>query len=433
MGVRSIVRARPPMPFQTPTSPVGSRGFEAIEGTPKVHPDTRISWETLEAFGGIPATSGSPMSIPVFWDCLNLVSESIAALHLDVFKVDPDEIVLDELTAPPIIARPFPPWTRGRWLGFIIRCLLLRGNAFALLGDWDSDGYPRQAAPIAPDRMSVTLTEDGQVLYRINSAGPYHRMWPQGDIMHIGGYQLDDGPLGVGVLDYGLRTTELSYKTFDYMRDGFEGAGVPSGVLTVDEPEMTNERADSIWTRWVAAHSGPIRRPAVLPASMTFVPLSMNFTDADVATLRTLNDLDVCHLFAVPSWLVNVSMPGASTTYSNAEQQQSVFKTMTLTRWTSRIESVASSLLPGRTEVRFDWTEMLRSTTAEQYAAWTQAIETGILTINEVRKMMNRPPVKGGDTMGSVAQQTYVQQTAAYAGKQQQQGQALTPEEQNVA
>ena len=126
-------------------------------------------------------------------------------------------------------------------------------------------------------------------------------------------------------------------------------------------------------------------------------------------------------------------MPGASTTYSNAEQQQSVFKTMTLTRWTSRIENVASSLLPGRTEVRFDWTEMLRSTTAEQYAAWTTAIETGILTINEVRQMMNRSPIKGGDTMGSVAQQTYVQQTAAYAGKQTTQGQALTPEEQNVA
>ena len=281
--------------------------------------------------------------------------------------------------------------------------------------------------------MTVALTEDGQVRYRINSAGPWLAMWPLGPIMHIGGYQMDDGPLGVGVIDYGQRTTDLSFKTFDFMAGAFTGAGVPSGVITVDEPEMTQERADDIWTRWVAAHNNLIRRPAVLPASMTFQPLSMDFTDADVANLRTMNALDVCHLFGVPSFLVNVSLPGSSTTYSNVEQEQSAFKTLTLARWAGRLEWWATQLTPGRTASRFDWSQMLVPTTAEQYAAWNTAIETGILTINEVRQMMNRKPVANGDEVGSVKQQAYVAQTATYAGTKAAAGEPVSPEAQNVA
>jgi HK97 family phage portal protein len=176
-----------------------------------------------------------------------------------------------------------------------------------------------------------------------------------------------------------------------------------------------------------------VRRPAVLPASMVFQPLSMNFTDADIAAVRTLNAIDVCHLFGVPSWLVNVSMPGASTTYSNAEQQQAVFKVMTLTRWTSRLERWGSDLLPGRMHAQFDFSEMLRTSTSEQYAAWNSAIETGILTINEVRQLMRRHPVPYGDDPGSVKQQAYVAQTSAYVSTATAQGQTVTPDAQNVA
>ena len=137
MGLRQLTRAsRLPVPF-TPRNEVAGvprNGWEAVEG-PSIPHGPRITQDYLEAAGGMGATQ--PLSIPVFWDCLNLVSETIATLALDTFKLDENGEVSDRIyPTPPVIHNPFPPWNRNRWVGFIMRCLssCMRQSAFASSG-----------------------------------------------------------------------------------------------------------------------------------------------------------------------------------------------------------------------------------------------------------------------------------------------------------
>ena len=93
------------------------------------------------------------------------------------------------------------------------------------------------------------------------------------------------------------------------------------------------------------------------------------------------------------------AIDGNSMTYSNVEQEWLGFVRFGLMSYLRRIEEAFTSITPRGQTVRFNVEALLRSDTKSRYDAHNIALSAGFLTVNEVRKIENLPPIAGGDAV----------------------------------
>ena len=108
---------------------------------------------------------------------------------------------------------------------------------------------------------------------------------------------------------------------------------------------------------------------------------------------------EVCRLFGMPPHKVGM-LDGA--TFSNIEEQSRSYVDDTLMAITRPIEEALEQDLLfageiGNYKFAFDFNELLRGNRKDRVAAQAQAIQNGLLSVNEARAEDNRPPVPGGD------------------------------------
>jgi phage portal protein BeeE len=90
-------------------------------------------------------------------------------------------------------------------------------------------------------------------------------------------------------------------------------------------------------------------------------------------------------------------------THSNIEQQSLEFVIYTLMPWLRRHEEAMDRDFLSQDErlsglsIQFNVTSLLRGDITSRYAAYAQARQWGWMSINDIRRMENLPPVTGGD------------------------------------
>lgn len=100
---------------------------------------------------------------------------------------------------------------------------------------------------------------------------------------------------------------------------------------------------------------------------------------------------DVALAFGIPAYMLGV--PGDSSTYANVESRMIELRTFSLLPWERRIESTLDAQLARGTSLKIRSDALLRADTATRYAAYKTALETGWLTVNEVRELEDRAPL----------------------------------------
>jgi hypothetical protein len=108
---------------------------------------------------------------------------------------------------------------------------------------------------------------------------------------------------------------------------------------------------------------------------------------------------DVARAFKVPPNLLGVQ---GSFTYSSVEQNNIAFVTHTLRPLIGIIESGLSTLLtsePGGENafIKFSIDGLLRGDANSRFSAYSNGLQSGWLTINDVRRLEDLPPVQGGE------------------------------------
>ena len=83
-----------------------------------------------------------------------------------------------------------------------------------------------------------------------------------------------------------------------------------------------------------------------------------------------------------------------SQTYSNVEQEWLGFTRFTLLSYLRKIEEALTEFTPRGQTVRFNIETLLRTDTRSRYEAHKIAIESGFLTVNEVREIEGLPPLE---------------------------------------
>lgn len=331
-------------------------------------------------------------TLPAARRCTSIIVDTIAGLPWHVLRGD-----YERLETPGWIADPQALRIDGRvadvsmltairlsavefWANWITAALW-HGDGYVYAPVRDSSGAPKpplwQLHPldVTIDRGRYWVGEielDADSIIHLRGAPPY-----------VDGH-------GAGILETAGADLNLAATLRTYASGVFT-TGVPAGYLKSTSPSMTPEQALDLKTKWLAQHGGALRSIAVLNATTEFHPISISPIDAQLDTARTWSLRDVALAFGVPAYMLGV--PGDSSTYANVESRMIELRTFTLLPWERRIESTIDAQLPRGTSLRIKSEALLRADTSSRYAAYKTALESGWLTVDEVRELENRAPL----------------------------------------
>jgi len=350
-----------------------------------VNADSAPSPALLAAFGSGPITAASAsnpqraLAHSMVYRCTFLAADVVASLPVR-------EVANGETAASSVVADPWPAvMTRSTWVATVVGSMFLNGAAALVAeGPRAHRGIASSLAIIDPARVRFTA-DDGWML-----DGKPVRPWPEGELVYVPFRTLPGSPLGLSPLSYARVSIFGGLAAAEWSAGFFASGGVPSGLLLPDR-DPGEQGAALLKAKFKAAAEG--RDVAVLPQAVRYERVSVSPADSAFVEAANLSDLAVARFFGMPSVAVNGPAPdsGANTTYGNREALMSeVLQAVSLPM--RRIEESWSSVIPSTRSVRFITAGALRADTAARWAAYRTAIETGVMTADEVRALEDLPP-----------------------------------------
>jgi HK97 family phage portal protein len=165
--------------------------------------------------------------------------------------------------------------------------------------------------------------------------------------------------------------------------------------LKATQPGLTQEQADTLKAKWMAAHGRDQRSIAVLNSTTEFHPLTLSPVDSALAEVKRLAIADVAYAFGIAPEVLGVTM-GNSATYSNLTQWFRAHRDFGLSPWVDAIGGTLTAVLPGETGVSVNLDGFERPDLSERLANYERALSIGLYTLEEARAMESLPPLPRG-------------------------------------
>ena len=368
-----------------------SRGKQETTQAPTEAPIQRASLADLLGQGGWVKSDGSiypvgehtALSIPAFFRAVSLKANTIATLPLHAYDTDGKLEV-----QPLLLVQPDPAEDRVTTLTQLLTSLILRGNAFAILG-FDELGFAQVIKPVHPDNVAWDPALNA---YRIGN-----EIYDPSEILHIKGTTLAGEIFGMGCVELCRRALDHAIRVEEYGRRYFSDNATPSAVIKVSRANTSREDLLALKESWLAAQRGN-REPIVLTPDIDFAPLSISNEESQFLQTRIHTLTDVANIVGVPGYFIGAQ--GSSNTYSNVEQEGLNLLKYYLNLELSAIERAFTALLPEGITAKFNVDALLRVDSYQR--AQTLQISMQWRTINEIRALENLPPVPNGDVLANM-------------------------------
>lgn len=295
---------------------------------------------------------------------------------------------------------------------FITSQSLLRGDGVAYLAR-NSRYSSRIDAVIPVPRGQVDVLRRGdQLLYRIQDQledgtwGSF--IATQDDVLHFSGFGFD-GVRGMSVIQWGARqATGIAIKADEHAGSTFaSGASVQYAVKLPAGKTMTQAQQDDFRAAWVAKYGsgvGVSKVPLILTEGLDVAELSMTSADAQLLESRKFQVIDIARAFGIPPHLLGET--SASTSWGTGIEQLSLgFIKWAIRPHLQRWQQEMNRKLFGRSTffAEFNVDGHLEGDSKAQAEYFGKALggpgALGWMTVNEVRRLKNLPPIDGGDKL----------------------------------
>ena len=226
-------------------------------------------------------------------------------------------------------------------------------------------------------------------------------------MIHLVKYS-NDGINGISILQNAKNTLALTNDTEKQASNFFRSGCALAGVLTV-QGQLQDKQKEQIRSSWNSAYNSDGSGLAVLQGNMSYQPISINATDAQLLESRLFNVSDIARFFSIsPVLLGDLS----KSSYSTLEQSQLQFLSQTLQPYITMIEQEFSRKIFRPSEinlsVNIDEKALIMTDKAALASYYVQMLQNGLMTSNEIRKELGLSSIEGGDV--TVMQAQYLQQ-----------------------
>jgi HK97 family phage portal protein len=338
-----------------------------------------------------PPTESMALSVPAFWRGHAYVTGTVGMLPVTAFRgtdaLDPQ---------PPVIVQPDPNQTPMAFWAGVVSSLALYGNSICLITSTDRYGWPLTLKPIHPTLAAVRFTGN-PMAPTIDSWYVAGQIFDPSEVWHVKTHLGRAGwPLGRGVVDTDSDAIATALALQSYAAGYFNGGGMPTGVLKVHRPEVTQAQADAAKSAWIAKFAGS-PSIAVLNELTDFTPVAWRPVDSQMIESRQFDLIQVALMWGVPASKLGASVGGG--TYKNAEMEEVQARNDAVTPWVRLLEQSASmELLPRGQHLAWDLSASLRTDTLSQYQAYQTALggpgpQSQWILADEIRARENLDPM----------------------------------------
>jgi HK97 family phage portal protein len=358
-----------------------------------------ISFQTVWGMGGdmvLGNNSGTQVNaktafslIPVY-SAVSLISDTISTLPVDAYqRIDGDRKPY----------RPKPSWvdqpdvdqTRQGHYQSVLVSLLIWGNAYVRIFR-NANGDVVNLVALDPQKMTVSRSAIGRKLFHYEGED---KALTSDDVMHLTDLLEPGAVVGMSRIERLREALGLGIALQDFAATFF-GQGVTGSLVAEVPGNLTPDQARQLSDSMSNRHGGWRKsgRVPVLTGGATIKDISIQNDQSQFIESRRFFVEEVARLFNIPLHMMDV--PGASS-YSSIEQSGIQFVQHCLRPYIEKLEWSYSRLLPEQAFLKFNVDGLLRGDFNSRISAYATGLQSGFMSINDVRRIEDLSRVEGGD------------------------------------
>ena len=340
--------------------------------------------------GNSTLTVDEAMQIPAVAACVRLIADTVSMVPFKLYKVDQDEIQLEEVPDDPRVQLvnkdPKDTLDATQLKKAIVRDYLL-----------DKGGYV-YVDKVGNKVRSLRYVEPGRVSFNWN-ADPIFKDY---DILVNGGtykpYQFlkilrntKDGYKGVGIVEEQAKPLMVAYRILKFQDSLMQTGGMKKGFVKSPK-HLTDIAIKALKDAWARLFSTNSENVVVLNDGLEFQEASESSTEMQINENVSTLTKQICEIFGVPVQLLNREVGSAS------EEDRIVFIQYCIQPILTAIENALNRVLLLESEkTAYKWaadiTEFTKADVLKRYQAYELACKNGFMQIDEVRYRENMAPL----------------------------------------
>lgn len=340
---------------------------------------------------------------PVVAAAVNKLTRQGSTLPLKVYRRnangDKERVTSGSLVD--LLSSPLPRRGPVHLKQWVLMPLLTHGNAILAKYREEPDGPPTALLPVDWTCVEAYAPQGGYVEWWATTQTGQQRWLRAEDTIHFA-WESPNGEIGVSPLKQLTTTIQIEDAGQRYQRAMFKNSARPTGAIEVPEPangkplppEIRAEMRADIDRLFSGIENAG--RPVLLQGGAAWKAMSHTAHEAQLIAQRKLNREEIAMVYDLPGPLIGDLEHG---TYSNVtELNKQLYKSVLRPWLTLKEETIQAQLIDPEPEweglfVEFDMGEVLRGSKVEEIAAAASSFTNGLMTLNEVRSVLNLPRV----------------------------------------
>jgi|AntAceMinimDraft_16_1070373.scaffolds.fasta_scaffold45494_2 HK97 family phage portal protein len=346
---------------------------------------------------GVPVTSKSIQQIPAYISGLRLLSETVASLSGKLIQKTDESITY--LRSDPrnklCFRKPSRMMNSVIFWETATKYAVHKGNFFAIILR-DEDMNPIEFVPIHESKSVTIIESEGELFYDIQGVG----ILPAYMVLHFKG--LGDGIIGIGAIEYAATTAGVVLATQKNQAKFFKSGSKLQGYITHPK-QLKKETMTKLRESWHSLYHSDASNnsTAFLDEGMEYKTVSV--TPEAAKYLETLKNgyYDIAAILRVPPHMIALM---DKSSFNNIEQQSLDFVKYGLLIWIMRFEAelndkclTEAEKLQDEVQFKFNLEALLRGDYKSRMEGYRIAINAGIMSQNEARKLEDMSPYEGGN------------------------------------
>jgi len=344
---------------------------------------------------GIRVTQETALTYSVFFDCVKIISETLAQLPWHVFRSagryrfrEPKE------AADVLLSRKANPEMGARTAKEVLAIwMLLRGNGYAEI-ERAGNGDPLALWPLNSASVTPKRDESGALIYEVRQGREEPKILPAERMFHLRGPS-PDGIVGWSIVKLARESISLGL-AMEAFGASFFGNGCWPGLALEHPGKPKFEARKKMREELTAQHGGAkkARGPLILWEGMKLETFSITPEDSQFLESRVHQVREVCRWFRMsPS---KVSDP-AGGTKATIEAENVGFITDTIMPWVSRMEEEANmKLLPAKRPelaTKMNVNQFMRGDMKTRGVFYKIMFSLGAYSPNDILSLEDRNPI----------------------------------------
>jgi HK97 family phage portal protein len=357
-----------------------------------------ISFQTLWGSGsdieilnqsGTVINNKTSFEIVAFFSAVSLISDTISTLPLGAYRRELGQRVYLN-NRPAWIDQPDVDSSRAAHYQQVLVSLMTSGNSYTRVFR-NNSGEVVNLVVLDPNKVNVSRSAIGRKIFTYE--GEQNGLTSD-DIIHLTDL-LEPGAIkGISRVEKLKEALGVASALQSYAARFFGQGATTQGIIEYPG-NLLPDQAKQLRDGFDSAHKGfrKAHRTGILTGGATYKTTSVNNDSAQFLESRRFAVEEIARAFNIP--LSFMGIPGTQS-YASVEQNAIQFVTHCLRPYIEKIEWSYSRLLGAGEFIKFNVDGLMRGDFNSRTTAYNSALLTGWLSVDDVRRFEDLPPVQGG-------------------------------------